>query len=115
MKIFEQDGKINFVDDKNVFVGFDFYQCCCEDFGWCLSRTPLSGYNYEMKEGENGICPDGFQFDRGYFMEKSESVEFRLVKGEEEIFLLLWNSHNGYYGHGFEMTCGNEKLHDGTL
>ena len=24
MKIFEKDGKINFVDDNNVFVGFDF-------------------------------------------------------------------------------------------
>jgi hypothetical protein len=115
MKIFERDSKINFVDDNNVLVGFDSYQCCCESFGWCLSRYPLKGYNYEVEEGNHGICPDGFQFDPSYFMEKDESVEFRLVKGDEEIFLLLWNSHNGYYGHGFEMTCGNERLHGGCI
>ena len=28
MKIFERDGKINFVDDNNVFVGFDYSRSC---------------------------------------------------------------------------------------
>jgi len=26
MKIFEKDGKVNFVDDNNVLVGFDYSQ-----------------------------------------------------------------------------------------
>lgn len=119
MKIFEKDGKVNFVDDNNVLVGFDYSQDCCESFGWSLNRT----FPTECAEGENGIEPDGFQFDREYCttevpgvdVEDGGAVVFRLLKGEEEIFLMLWNSHNGYYGHGFDMTCGDERLHDGCL
>ena len=40
---------------------------------------------------------------------------FKLTKGEDQIFLTLFNVQNGYYGHGFSMTCGNETLHGGTI
>jgi len=119
MKIFEKDGKVNFVDDNNVLVGFDYLQDCCESFGWSLNRT----FPTQCAEGANGIEPDGFQFDRQYCktevpgvdVEDGGAVVFRLTKGEDEIFLMLWNSHNGYYGHGFDMTCGDERLYDGCL
>jgi hypothetical protein len=121
MKIFESGGKINFVDDNNVLVGFDYESCCCENFGFYLTpEIPTSSY-----EGDHGeeIDFEGFQFDTQYFDdnlpdmhgEEGSAVGFRLIKGEEQIFLTLWNVHNGYYGHGFSMTCGNERLHDGTL
>ena len=131
MKIFERDGKVNFVDDNNVFVGFDYEKHCCENFGWCLTRE----FPEKLQEGENGIDPAGFQFDTAYFEQrfpmtdwevssetilKNESERdlyeyggaaiFRLTKDKEEIFLLLWNDHNGFYAHGFEMKSGDEKL-----
>ena len=39
MKIFERDGKINFIDKNNVLVGFDYSRSCCEDFGWFVAET----------------------------------------------------------------------------
>ena len=125
MKIFERDCKINFVDDNNVFVGFDNARNCCEDFGWCLTREfPVDGF----QESKEEINPDGFQFDVTFFKEVDEdfdpeldnhydggAVVFRLTKGPDEIFLTLWNHHNGYYRHGFEMKAGDECLFSGNL
>ena len=119
MKIFERDGKINFVDDNNVFVGFDYSQSCCEYFGWSLTKE----FPTDFWKGENGINPDGYRFDREYFKDEVPGLDvdaggvvvFRLVKEEDQIFLMLWNSHNGYYGHGFSMECGEESLHAGCI
>lgn len=118
MKIFDKDRKINFVDDNNVFVGFDNNQSCCEQFGWALtSKIPKK----QPDEGENGLNPDGFQFDTAFFMESvldvadQDDVVFRLTCGYEEMYLILWNCHNGYYSHGFEMYDGHKLLHEGSL
>lgn len=118
MKIFERDGKINFVDDNNVFVGFDYGQSCCESFGYSLTHQLPTDFD----DGNNGIDPEGFQFDTGFFTEKvplpiceGGAVAFRLLKGDEEIFLTLWNVHNGYYAHGFKMMQGDLCIQDGYL
>jgi hypothetical protein len=120
MKIFERDYKINFVDDNNVFVGFDNDQNCCEDFGWKITKEfPADCF----KESEEEINLDGFQFDVAYFkkviesdtLDTIEAVVFRLTNGNEEIFLTLWNHHNGYYSHGFEMKAGDECIFSGDL
>ncbi len=120
MKTFEKDGKTNFVDDKNVFVGFDNGQSCCESFGWSLTRKLPT----KLEESQNEIDPEGFNFDTGFFEEtvpEGESLDcggvatFRLTRGEEEIFLTLWNSHNGYYSHGFDMREGANVIREGSL
>jgi hypothetical protein len=144
MKIFEKDSKINFVDDNNVFVGFDYSLDCSETFGWSLTRTfptkcekdvnsispdDPERFRFNREYYTNGIDPDGFQFDREYCTPAAFDVEgveldyrgavaavvFRLLKGEDEIFLMLWNTHNGYYHHGFDMTSGDEQLYEGWL
>ncbi len=120
MKIFEKDYKTNFVDDANVLVGFDSGQCCCESFGYFFSRKIPT----KIDDGAEGINADGFNFDTAFFRDVVPAEEyfdcggmavFRLTKGEEEIFLTLHNSHNGYYAHGFEMIVGGTKMHDGSL
>ncbi len=128
MKIFDRDRKINFVDDNNVLVGFDSQQSCCESFGWALSRSYSDGdifldVNDHPFSGENGIDPTGYQFDKdfyktdvsGIYVFDGGSVVFRLVKNDDEIFLLLWNSHNGYYGHGFSMELDGQNIHSGCI
>lgn len=44
MRVFESGKgcfscKLNIVDDKNVFVGFDFGQSCCESFGYKITKN----------------------------------------------------------------------------
>lgn len=121
MKIFENGecwgAKINFVDDKNCFIGFDYSQSCCESFGYFLTRsmpvpdvdtaesdklegTDFPGYNFDTSFNKCELYPDG---DGG------GSVTFRLANDSaEEMFLTLYNHHNGYYGHGWDMRIGGE-------
>ncbi len=119
MRIFESNGKINFVDDNNVFVGFDNTQDCCESFGYVLSESiPLN--RDSVIEGTDF---PGFNFDTsffedklpGFYTEEGGVALFKLIKGDETMFLTLYNVHNGYYGHGFEMCVNNEKLRYGCL
>jgi|19_taG_2_1085344.scaffolds.fasta_scaffold00262_10 hypothetical protein len=121
MKTFEKDYKVNFVDDNNVLVGFDNGQCCCESFGWIISRkVPV---NTEDDEGDYDT--EGYNFDTSFFkepdlgdeyMDCGGMVTFRLTKaGGDVLFLSLYNSHNGYYSHGFEMEVGGTTLHSGSL
>lgn len=119
MRIFEKDGKVNFVDERDTFVGFDYSQGCCECFGWMLSWTRPTAF----VDGANGIDPEGYYFDRSFFEDALPGVYtedggvavFRLTDGTNEVFLTLWNSHNGYYGHGFEVKHGGEVVRSGCL
>jgi hypothetical protein len=118
MKYFNRDGKHNFVDLNNVFVGYDSGQDCCENADWFIA---------EAVDVDPDICAslnqpqelEGFIFDPTFFVEASpESLDaggvviFRLVNSEGRAkYLHLFNSHNGYYRHGFEMDiCGASFL-----
>lgn len=128
MKIFKKDYKINFVDENNVLVGFDSMQNCCESFGWFFTDTyekdrpilPLREENYNFEEFV--FDPDffetsslGFDYANNY-LETSGAV-FRLVhkRLKNRIYLILFNSHNGYYSHDFRVDVGGKKTLEGSL
>jgi hypothetical protein len=118
--------KINFVDENNVFVGFDYFGQCCEQFGWHINNPlgetildecdPIEEVNKEL---------EGWVFDSTYFEEtpgtpsnsfhEHNQAIFRLRKEDQELFLTLFNDHNGYYSHGFEMFKEGVTLHNGWL
>ena len=137
MKIFNNTGewgssKVNFVDENNVLVGYDTDQCCCEQAGWFISDSDITTEeNLDMQPQllEN---EEAWRFDPSFFVETSEVATkeeqswspldsggiaiFKIVndKGEEK-FLHLFNSHNGYYSHGFEMKDGETTVRSGSL
>lgn len=124
MKIFDSknspwDEKVNFVDENNVCVGYDMRDLCCEYAGWFISDNR-----------ENEICefpvPDleDFRFDTDFFEDVTDAkglddggmVRFRLVSLDgSEKFLHLFNSHNGYYSHGFRVSVGGVCIRSGSL
>lgn len=127
MKIFEMDGKINFVDENNVFVGYDMHQDCCEHADWFIDEKvwetgeyPATIEPYQQKGGY-----DGWMFDKEFFKEaqnpdyryldEGAMAIFRIHKGTEEKFLHIFNAHNGYYGHGFEFGELGVTLREGCL
>lgn len=118
---------INFVDEKNVFVGYDMEQSCCENANWFISNKEEN----QPMEG-NGILDklDLYNFDIKYFVEvegkldeddmswldSGGMVRFKLIsEGKSDLFLHLYNSHNGYYGHGFEFKVGEKIKKKGSL
>lgn len=123
MKIFEDDKKwgrkINFVDDSNVFVGYDYSQCCCEDFGYYFSLDEDGKERVERTEEDL----EGYQFDKTFHKILDNDREygecmttvFRLVKGDDVIYLAIYNDHNGYYCHDFEFCEGEVVIFNGSL
>lgn len=120
MKRFDKDGKINFVDENNVYVGYDLRQDCCEDADWFLHRDRCAKINPAGAEEPDLTT---FRFDPDFFedvlectgLDEGGMVRFRLTDGTETLYLHLYNCHNGYYGHGFTMEIGGKVMQQGTL
>jgi len=117
MELFDREEKINFVDKNNVVLGYDTDQQCCENAGWFLADQPTD----HIIEEESVLDWDEWNFDPEYFQETGIGSDegcmaiFRLVNGEKQKFLHLFNCHNGYYSHNFVFTNNNEILHRGDL
>ena len=116
MKIFLNGSKVNFVDDNNVLLGFDYSQCCCEQFGWFIQDTISEEADHTA---ESEVIPaesyEGWNFDPKWYGGGNDMAVFKIVKDGKEKYLHIYNHHNGYYGHGFEFKEGNEILQQGCL
>lgn len=124
MKIFNKEegwnSKVNFVDENNVLVGYDMSQCCCENADWFISNTPEINPYGDHSPDEN---LDDWVFDPEYFEEVDNyelldcggMVRFRLVNGDHEKFLHLYNVHNGYYSHSFTFEVGGVVIHEYSI
>ncbi len=114
MRIFHGNHRINFVDDQNVFVGFDFSSGCCEEFGYKITNVPPVNSNHleslDCIAGDFIVEFPGYNFDTKYIVQDSfgddsgSYATFKCVNESGEVlFISIWNDHNGYYGHGFDM------------
>lgn len=129
MRIFDRvdpwASKVNFVDENNVMLGYDMRQACCEYAGWFIADkrheqiptsieapAELPGWNFDPEWFERGTIE---------FTEEHESrgtgalCLFRIVKGDAEQFIHLFNCHNGFYAHGFEFKTDEAVLQTGQL
>lgn len=128
MKVFNETKygeRINFVDENNVFIGFDYFQSCCEDFGYAITKTcPKTFKEIETLEEIPDDSISEYVFDTSFehFPTGSDSwneencATFRAVdKNLNEIFITIWNAHNGYYSHGYEFKNGENLIREGSL
>jgi hypothetical protein len=123
------DEKVNFVDENNVVLGYDMGASCCESFGWYVAEEIVC--NPDLEDEPEPLWKD-WVFDPAFFKEvepvrgehgysvldEGGCVAFRLVRKdgrEGELFLHLFNAHNGYYGHGFEFKVGDEVVRHDSL
>lgn len=123
LKFFERDGKLNWVDSNNVFVGFSDYQSCCESYGGALySSIDSDGklLDIDLESDNDWVFDTSFYTDYAIPANVADiegnSAGFRLVDGKgNEIFLVIWNEHNGYYAHGFEFCNGDTVIVKGCV
>lgn len=117
---------INFVDSLNVALGYDYDQSCCEDFGFSIHRLEGDDIKYTdpcLCDGNNMVTDTNYIFDTNYYVETGDGDggnigRFRLFDPDapkDEIFLTLWNYHNGYYSHDFELKAGETNIRSGSL
>ena len=109
--------KVNFVDSNNTMLGYDMDQQCCEYATWWIStREELADCSFDRHR--KTLPPGNWRFDTqpvdcDKFVTYSEQciAVFRVYttpRGawdsehkEDERFIVLSNTHNGYYSHGF--------------
>jgi len=121
--------KVNFVDDNNVLVGYEFAGNCCEQYGWYIHDKVTNngeGALFNETTDHNAINDSlkEWTFDTSFFEELREgshcsddhnTAVFRLVNGDNELFLHLYNVHNGYYSHGFDFSKDGEIIKSGSI
>lgn len=114
--------KVNFIDENDVFVGYDLAEKCCENANWYFGDKKDTGKRIDRRDdipAQQQINVEGYVFDTAYFFkskDKDPEVQFRLIKkGCKHIYLNLFNVHNGYYEHGFNAQKGVEKWVAGRL
>ena len=127
MKIFDQEApfadKVNFVDEDNVVLGYNMAQDCCEHAGWFIAEKPILDFSSDADEGPE-FDVTAYRFDTEYdvtidppaSLDEGDVEVFRLVAdGKPDLFLHIFNAHNGYYSHGFAMKRGEEMIAEGYL
>jgi len=127
MKIFEDkddwDGKVNFVDCNNVFIGYDIHESYCEDAGWFISEKIEPYDDDEDYDSRNAPDVESYAFDIEFFenvdsddLDEGGMSVFKMIsKGLPDLFLHLFNSHNGYYHHGFAVKVDDKIIREGDL
>jgi len=105
--------KVNFVDENNVLVGYSNTDDCCAHGGWFIADDKDAWLHETFKEEVMDL--PGFVFDKNYAERKLEgeyaeggAIQFKLINGDKEKFLTLYNFHNGYYARGFEISVGGQ-------
>lgn len=111
----EVGSKLNWIDSNDTFVGYDTSVCCCEHADWfvadCIVDT-YEGYSAitgSADAGQGDIEWDLYDFDRSFGIVFDNALDgggiavFLMLpkEGKAVKYLHLFNSHNGYYGHGF--------------
>lgn len=129
MRIFNKgegsyESVVNFVDENNVLVGYDTNQDCCEHAGWRIkeSLTPYS-YKDNTPENETSLDLSQYSFDIEFFesldggdLDAGRMVIFKLIAPNlDDLFLHLFNAHNGYYSHGFVLESDGTNIKDEYL
>lgn len=115
--------KVNFIDENDVFVGYDLSQSCCENADYAFLTEPRayrSFDDFELNEDDLDLTDYIFDVnyfedlynldieDKGYLYEGGQ-VFFRMIADNKpDLYLTLYNSHNGYYSHGFKTNVNGE-------
>ena len=116
IKLFEQKKgeeiiKVNYVDDNNLFAGFDMECSCCEDPQHYIedangNRVEVNlGYNYLEFTGELPEEDDCNMFDTC-----TARIPLRDRNTGETYHLVFSNCHNGWYSHEYEFGKMNIEI-----
>ena len=118
LRYFNRDLKMNWVDSNNVFVGFSDMCDCCEVWGGNFYDSlgdDARLLDIDLSVDNNWVFDTSFYSSDMSMDGHDSSAGFRLVDGDREMYLVIWNDHNGYYAHGFEFCNGDTVIVEGSL
>lgn len=110
---------INWVDDENRLVGYDYATHCCEDFGYFFSKAKTPEEAIEEKDPKNRDEFPETGMENARFVKKNPEIfdSFAVfeIENSEWKFLVLYNFHNGFYEHGFSVRQNGEEFFSGRI
>lgn len=120
IKTFTTGDKVNFIDDKNVVIGYDLSQQCCENAGWFFDNVVYSEFPNIPEKQFSGTAPfEDYNIDPDFFHEikgDNAMATFRFVSPTQpDIYLHFYNMSNGYYGHGFTVNINGIETRNNYL
>ena len=117
IKFFDQDYRWNWVDSNNNFVGYSNDADCCEQYGYhwvdlnnkvildqdSLLQNSNLVWDTDWVDSDFGV-DNLIGIDNLDFSFNDDELEIKTfkVKNTDGVYLVLYNSHNGYYSHGWE-------------
>ena len=130
------NGSVNIIDKNDVFVGYDVNASCCEyaNIGFSYFKPKswtevdadhenFKGIKIQQPQWDSNITfePDflvDYEFDPIFIIQNEAGeddgnmVTFRCTRHKSKnIYLTLFNVHNGYYSHGFSMNYGTDIIY----
>lgn len=112
------DGYEVITDQHKYLLLIDNDQCCCEYWGYFVTNeTDIGRYvGKELAEVRlTNTALDTVKLEnKGLGKEEIQFVDFCFADGDV-LQLAVYNSHNGYYGHGIYFIKDDVKLLDGCL
>ena len=115
------EDKVNFVDENNVFLGYDLTQDCCEYADWFISKETPKIIPKEPNQDEELLKDYKFvntyikhhdvdHEDKKLDERPTTVVSFKIRNNvNDELYINLFNNHNGYYTHGFEYNNNDSR------
>ena len=105
--------KITCTDGYSYFLGIGNSQGCCERFGYLSSEDDLDEFLgatiLDVARTDTSLCTKKLKDDELY-VEDCMFVTFKTNKGDFQ--LVVYNQHNGYYGHPVVFVSGDEILEE---
>lgn len=94
-------------------------QCCCEDWGYISSDEDLTKYIGKELVSIDIVdtgCNKILDILKENYVEENECMFINLNFGDmSELQLAVYNSHNGYYGHGVLFIKNDKTILDSSL
>lgn len=114
--------EVNFMDARNALLNVHFSKSPTGTNGWFLSEKK-GVYHDEFESNptkEEPTAFDGWSFDSSYFETRGDGdegnyAEFRLVKGDSEMFLTIYNHHYNSIDFTFLCFADESKNRNGSI
>jgi hypothetical protein len=105
--------KVICADGHTYSLGIESGQDCCERFGYLSSEDDLVDFVgakiLDAARTDTSLCTKKLKDDELY-VEDCMFITFKTDRGDFQ--LVVYNQHNGYYGHPVAFVSGDEILEE---
>ncbi len=102
------DGYKITTDKQNIFIVISNGQCCCEDWGYLSSEDDFEDFIgadlLDIKSVDKDLLVESLKdTEELEYIGDGDAVFINIETSKGALQFVLYNSHNGYYGHTYKI------------